>query len=55
MRNCKSFHNTLVLNSLYFSLVRSHFEFAAGTYGVNTAKNKENRPCSNEICEILMW
>ena len=29
VRNCKSFHNTLVLKSLYFSLVRPHLEFAA--------------------------
>ena len=29
VRNCKSFHNTLVLKSLYFSLVRPHLEFIA--------------------------
>ena len=29
VRNCKSFHNTLVLKSLYFSLIRPHLEFAA--------------------------
>ena len=29
VRNCKPFHNTLVLKSLYFSLVRPHLEFAA--------------------------
>ena len=33
VRNCKSFHNTFVLKSLYFSLVRPHFEFAAVTWG----------------------
>ena len=29
--NCKSFHNTLVLKSLYFSFILPHLEFATVT------------------------
>ena len=54
--NCKSFHNTSVLKSLYFSLVRPHLEFAALTrYLVNIANIIKQERCSNDIYEIFVY